>query len=299
MMGHIYVLFALFGGLLKGFTSKKLSNDVKTFGDSVFMNFIRMLFCVAIGFTFIGLSGDFGAVGLNVSDLWVYLFSAVSLAGFLVSYLFAFKVSAYMYTNTFTMLGSFLTCLLEAIIYNTEIRFNKWLGMIILLAAVYIMSQYNRDINNKMSLKGLFVLIFTAVCSALTDFSQKVFQKEIGLSANIFNLYTYLFTAAILLIVLLGLFVVNKNEKTEKTKKYGFKHIFACFIIAVGLYINTYSKTFAAATLSTAEIYPVLQGANLIASAVLAHILLKEKINRKSIAGMMLAFIGLVVMNVF
>ena len=51
--------------------------------------------------------------------------------------------------------------------------------------------------------------------------------------------------------------------------------------------------------LSTAEIYPVLNGSNLICSAILANILFKEKIAKKSIIGMALAFVGTVLINLF
>ena len=61
---------------------------------------------------------------------------------------------------------------------------------------------------------------------------------------------------------------------------------------------NSLSKTTAANYMSSAEIYPVLQGANLIASSILAQILLKEKINKKSILGMICSFIGLLVMHI-
>lgn len=61
--------------------------------------------------------------------------------------------------------------------------------------------------------------------------------------------------------------------------------------------MNSYSKTLAAVHLTAAEIYPVLQGANLIASAVLAQLFLKEKITLRSLAGMACAFVGLMLIK--
>ena len=68
---------------------------------------------------------------------------------------------------------------------------------------------------------------------------------------------------------------------------------------AAAQFLNSYSKTLAARELSAAEIYPVLQGANLIASAVLARILLKEPITKRCILGITLAFIGVILMKLF
>ncbi len=67
--------------------------------------------------------------------------------------------------------------------------------------------------------------------------------------------------------------------------------------MAVAFYVNTTCKTFAAKFLTAAQIYPVIQGANLICSALLSQILLKEKITLKSVVGMSCALVGLLIMN--
>lgn len=296
-MGYFYLALALAGGLIKGFAGKKVSNDVDNFKDCVFINLLRMFFCAVIGFLFFCIGGDFHLMQITAQNLPIYILSAVSMVAFCVSYMFAYKVSAYMYLSIFGMLGSVITCFLGHFIYDENIGINKWIGMVILLSAVVIMSKYNRDIKSKVSKKGIFILILAAISSSLADFSQKIYVNEIGQDAKIFNFYTYAFGCFLLLMILP--FTRGSLKKENGISLYDFKHIFICILISIGLYLNTYSKTFAAGYLSTAEIYPVLQGANLIASAVLAQILLKEKINKKSIIGTSCAFIGLVVMHVF
>lgn len=296
MIGYFYLTLALIGGLIKGFAGKKVSNDVDNFKDCIFINLLRMFFCACLGFLFFSISGDFEILKITAQNLPIYLFSAVSMVSFCVSYMFAYKFSAYMYLSIFGMLGTVFTCFLSRIIYAERISIYKWVGMVILLLAVIIMSKYNRDVKTEMDKKGILILIFAAISSSFADFSQKVYVNEIGEDAKVFNLYTYLF-ASILLLVILP-FAHGSLKKKNGTTLYDFKHIFICLIIALGLYINSYSKTYAAGYLSSAEIYPVLQGSNLIFSAVLAHILLKEKINKKSIIGISCAFIGLLVMHV-
>ena len=121
MVGYIYVFYALVGGLLKGFASKKISNDIHSFRDCVYVNFIRMVFCIFIGIAVIMVSGDFGMLRLEVRSLWFYLFSASSLVAFCICFLFAYRVSAYMYLSTFTMLGTVITCFLDYAVYDAKI----------------------------------------------------------------------------------------------------------------------------------------------------------------------------------
>ena len=49
-MGYLYLFLALVGGLVKGFSEKKISGDVHTLKDCFFVNFLRVLFCAAISF---------------------------------------------------------------------------------------------------------------------------------------------------------------------------------------------------------------------------------------------------------
>lgn len=295
-MGYLYLTLALAGGLLKGFAGKRISNDVENFKDCVFVNFLRMLFCAVIGFIFICFEGNFSSLEITAQNLPVYIFSAISMLAFCVSYMFAYRASAYMYLSIFGMLGSIFTCFLSNFVYKEPIGINKWIGMFIILAAVAIMSKYNKDIKVKSPKLSIVILIIAALSSSFADFSQKIYVNEIGQHPKAFNFYTYIF-GAIILLMLLPL-LKGSLKKSDTVCLYNTKHIFICALISIGLYLNSYSKTFAASYLTSAEIYPILQGANLIASAILAHILLKEKISGKSVAGMCCAFAGLLVMNV-
>lgn len=295
-MGYLFLSLALAGGLIKGFAGKKISGNVDGFKDCIFVNLLRVLFCCIIGFLLICISGDFSSLTLSLSNLPIYIFSAISMSAFCVSYMFAYKVSAYMYLSIFGMLGSIFTCFLGSIVYNEQIKLNKWFGMVILLIAVLIMSKYNKEIIRKQNKAAIIILIIGAISSSLADFSQKIYMNEIGENPKVFNFYTYLF-ATLLLLILLP-FAKGKLRKESGESLYNKKYIAICGIISLGLYLNSYSKTFAASYLTTAEIYPVLQGANLIASAILASILLKEKITNKSVLGMLCAFLGLIIMNV-
>ncbi|MBQ7901188.1 MAG: EamA family transporter, partial [Clostridia bacterium] len=116
-----------------------------------------------------------------------------------------------------------------------------------------------------------------------------------AMEPRVFNFYTYAFSAILLSVMLIfGL----KGNKRESASIVSFANIAGCAAIAVCLYINSFSKTLAAGYLTSAQIYPVLQGSNLICSALLARILFNEKITAKSVAGMVCAFAGLMIMNI-
>jgi len=294
-MGYLYLFIALVAGLAKGFCGKTVSRDMQNFKECTFINLMRMMFCASIGFLLAAFNGSFSDFSVPLGQLWVYLLAAVSMTTFCVCWMYAYQNEAYMFLSIFTMLGTIVTCLLDYVLYRTPIRISQWIGMLILLSAVLVMSFYNKGIKGKLSKKGLFILILGSIGSAVADFSQKIYAREIGESAQVFNFYMYAFGFLLLLVM----YLCFRGKTTPKLQPvlYGKKYLWIYFTMSFCLYLNSVSKTVAAQFLTSAQIYPVLQGANLIASALMAHVLFKEKMNIKAILGMTIAFVGLMVMH--
>ena len=296
MIGYLYLAIALFAGLAKGFCGKQTSRDMQTFRDCLFINFMRMLFGALVGFLLVLPSGGIGALAFGGFELFIYALGGISITVFSVLWMYAYKEDAYVFLNIFTMLGSIVTCLLGLIVYGDKVKWNQWLGMALLLLAVVIMSKYNKQLKGRLSLKSILILVFGCLGSAVADFSQKVYMREVGKSVAAYNFYIYLF-AFLSLAIFVGIFLAKEKGFKVTPVISSKKSILVYFAMAFFLFLNTSSKTLAAGELTTAQIYPVLQGANLICSALMAHILFKEKTNVKSISGMAIAFAGLLIMN--
>jgi multidrug transporter EmrE-like cation transporter len=73
---------------------------------------------------------------------------------------------------------------------------------------------------------------------------------------------------------------------------YGF-----ILVMAACLFGHSFLNTLAANELSAAELYPLSQGAALILSTAMASVFFGEKIKPRLIIGIVLAFAGLLVMN--
>ncbi|MBQ7879820.1 MAG: EamA family transporter [Clostridia bacterium] len=296
MIGYLYLSGALAAGLAKGFCGKKISGAMHSFKDCVFINAARMLFCVAIGFLFVLFEWNFSSLRLDWKSLGVYLLSAAGMTAFCVCWMYAYKQDAYVFLNIFTMLGSVITCFLSFLVYKESIAWNEWLGMAILLCAVVIMSKYNKEMKGKITPLGLAILTIGCLGSAVTDFSQKAYMRSVGESAAAFNFYTYLIGFLILAVLQLAT-NAKKDGVVLSTAVKDKRHILAYFFMSLFLFLNTALKTLAAGVLGSAQIYPVLQGANLILSGLMAHFLFKERASVKSIVAMALAFCGLLIMN--
>lgn len=289
-MGYLFLTLALVGGLGKGFLGKFISNDVNNFSECIAINALRMFFCSIIGTAFVLFTS-----GLQIVTgyaLFISLLSAISMSTFCVCWLYAYKTEAYMFLSVFTMLGTVITCLLSRIFLRETIKPLQWLGMVLVLVAIYIMSLYNKSISGKFTLKGIAILLIGCSGAAVADFCQKLWVINVKLDGTVFNFYMYLFSYLILLLILI--ITPKAKQQINITNK---KYVAICFFISAFLYMNSFSKTIAAVFLPSAQIYPVLQGANIICSALLARILLKEKITVKSVIGMVIAFVAIIIMK--
>ena len=143
--------------------------------------------------------------------------------------------------------------------------------------------------------KGIAILLLCGLFSGVTDFSQKIYAARTNHDAGVYNLCTYAVSIALLMIIELYIDLCFSKSK-EKARIPEKRALIYIALMSLFLFINSYMKICAAALLSASQVYLVLQGANLILSSVMAWIFFKERINKNSIIGILLAFLGVVCM---
>lgn len=294
-MGYLFLACALMAGLTKGFCGKKTSSFVSEYKDAVFSNMIRMFLCIIIGFGFVIVQNGIGSLLVDTKTLLISLMSGVFTSLFVVTWLLLVKKGAYMTLDVFLTIGVIIPLALCYVFYGEKVTLMQILGLGILLVAVCVMCSYNNSIKEKINASTLGLLLLCGASSGLADFSQKLYIKETVVpKISVFNFYTYVVSFVVL--VLVYLFAKNKDKQTASDSKKLFKSIWGyIFVMSLCLFLNSYFKTMAALHLDSAQLYPINQGAALILSSVMAAIFFKERINIKSIIGMILTFIALII----
>ena len=292
-MGYIFTAFVLLAGLTKGFCGKKISGEVSTVKGTFYMNMLRMLICVAVGF-FIVLVNRESSFEIDVKTLMITVVSGVSTALFVVSWIFCVRNGAYVMIDVFLMLGGGLTIALCKIFFNETVFLNQLIGFLLLVIASYIMCSYSSNIKGSFSFSSFLLLFFCGIFNGLTDFSQKWFihSKPTG-DVGVFNFYTYLFAVIILFI---SFIIANKTEKAQNDGK-SLKVFLVICVMAVCLFAYSYFKTMAAKYIPAAILYPLTSGAAIVLSAVMASAFFKEKITPKCVLGITIAIVAIIVMN--
>lgn len=296
-MGYLFVTAALTAGAVKGYCGKRTSGFMNKTSDAVFINMIRMFFCIAIGFAVIAFQGNISLIAADAKTIAISFASGIMTAFFVISWLISVKQSAYMMLDVFLMLGVIVTIICSFFAFGEPIRINQWIGFAVLIIAVGLMCSYNNKIKAKLTPRSVFLLAVCGISNGLADFSQKAFVKLAAGSSAVFNFYTYVFAGLFLAAVYLA--AKSKEESSEKPSGI-FKSIFPYIaVMSLCLFANSFFKTLAASYLTSAELYPLNQGMGLILSSIMAAVFFKEKLTFKCILGMVLAFAALLLINLF
>ena len=297
-MGYLFLTISLLAGATKGYCGKKTSGYVQGYKDAMFANTIRMMFCILIGFGMILFDGNIHKIVPSVSLLAVSALSGITTSVFVVCWVISVKKGAYMMLVVFLRLGVLVPILAGKIFFEESIKVTQWIGIGILFIAVYIMCSYNNSIKEKITITSLVLLIICGVANGLTDFSQKLFMKMEGNTPiSVFNFYTYIFSA----LTLFAFYNVFRKmeQKDGEEKGSGIKKIFGyVLVMSICLFANSYFKTKAAGYLDSVQLYPLSQGASLIISTGMSALLFRERLTLKCVIGVLISFVGLIVLNV-
>ena len=122
-------------------------------------------------------------------------------------------------------------------------------------------------------------------------------------SKTVYNFYIYIFAASALSIFFLVYALGAKNRETLTVRSIGKntkKALPFIAIMAVCLFTATFLQTVAANDyqMPSQILYPIMKGGGLIGSLVVAALFFGEKFTKKSITGVALALVGIVLMNV-
>lgn len=299
MLGYLFLALALLAGVIKGYCGKKSGGTLVLASDAMLVNTVRMLACIIIGVALIALGNDWSSLTLDPTVIWISALSGVCTSLFVVSWLLAIRTGAFMMVDVFLLMGVLIPLVVCAIFFDEPIIPIQWIGIAVLIIAGYVMCSYNAKLKGKMTLKAFLMLLLCAASYGCTDLSQKLFVNLSPVNDNsVFQFYTYIF-AALTLVICSLVFRSHEKKTNELRSPIAVVKPIAIYVgvMAICLYANSYFKTAAATYLDAAQIYPLSQGGALVLAMIMAAIFFKEKITLRSIIGVVLCAVALLMIN--
>ncbi len=316
-MLYIVLLSALLCLTIKGYCGKRLSCFVRDTGDTYLFNLLRMLFCIIIGIALVFLEQSQSFLLPEGKMIAICMLSGFSNAAFLVCWMLAIRKNSMVSVDVSLTLGSLIPSILCMILFAEPISITKMLGFGLIVLATAILGSGKKK-ESRSGLLGAILLTLAAVGDGMSGFAQQLYKQyytETGSHANgifypktIFHLYTYLFAALLLLLILVyyRIFMAKKANATENSEVK--RSVFAISpravthiaIMAICLFAANYFQTVATGDygMSSQMLYPIIKGGCLITVNFTAMLCFGEKITRRTIAGSLVALCGIVSMSI-
>ena len=297
-MGYLFLMLSVFCGTVNGYCGKKTSGKMNTFRDATLVNTLRMVLAMAVGFVIIAMSGNIGRIVPTPTLIGITAFTGAMLGLYATLWLVVVKTGAYMMMDVFQTAAVLVPIVLSFFFFGDEIYFNQWIGFAILLVAAIVMCSYNNSIKEKITFKSLAVLLLAALTCGLQSFGPRMLKHwATDVPTAVYNFYVYIFAALTLLLCFL--FISPKRDEKNTGEKLKVTSIFGYLIaMSVSLFANSFFGASATrAGLSPMQQYPLNYGSSLILASLMASLLFKEKLTVKCVVGMVLTFVGLIVIN--
>ncbi len=298
MIEVIFLAGILFLRVLQKISSKAISNDTPS--DVAGLggyNAISM-----------GISAAFALVLLlfrfSVTDFtqlpplgWIIaLATGITICISSVCSILAMRGSSILLNSLFGMAGLLIPTVSGVFILGQTIMPLQWIGMLLLFVAALFLASSSKRTNGKITVKTTLLLFGSMLANGSTMLLQVLYKTYVPTgSVLVYSFLQFAMTAVILFVFAAALFKKEKRPFFVPNKKLmGFT------VVAAGVLFGiSQLSTMASAVIPVAVLFPISDGGGMVISALVADIVYKEKLNFKSIVGIITGIEAIIFVKLF
>ncbi len=276
----MWIAFAFGSALFAGITSILAKIGIKN-TDSTAIRTIVILF---FSWLMVFITGSFGGIGSVSSKTLIFLIlSGLATGGSWLCYFKALRIGDVNKVTPVDKSSTVLTMLLAFIILGEEISILKAVCMVLIGAGTYLMI-VKKETDKEAKGKGwLFYAVLSAVFASLTSILGKI-----GISGVDSNLGTAIRTIVVLIMAWIMVFVTKKQGELKKIDRKSM--VFICLSgLTTGLSWLCYYK---ALQDGQASVVVPIDKLSILVTVAFSYIVLKEKLTKKSAAGLAMITAG-------
>ncbi len=279
----MWIAFAFGSALFAGITSILAKIGIKN-TDSTAATAIRTIVILFFSWLMVFITGSFGGIGSISSKTLIFLIlSGLATGGSWLCYFKALRIGDVNKVTPIDKSSTVLTMLLAFIILGEEISILKAVCMVLIGAGTYLMI-VKKETDKEAKGKGwLFYAVLSAVFASLTSILGKI-----GISGVDSNLGTAIRTIVVLIMAWIMVFVTKKQGELKKIDRKSM--VFICLSgLTTGLSWLCYYK---ALQDSQASVVVPIDKLSILVTVAFSYIVLKEKLTKKSAAGLAMITAG-------
>lgn len=279
----MWIAFAFGSALFAGVTSILAKIGIKN-TDSTAATAIRTVVILFFSWLMVFITGAFGGIGgISAKALIFLMLSGLATGGSWLCYFKALQIGDVNKVTPVDKSSTVLTMLLAFIILGEELSILKVICMILIGAGTYLMI-VKKETDKEVKGRGwLFYAVLSAVFASLTSILGKI-----GISGVDSNLGTAIRTIVVLIMAWVMVFVTKKQDELKKID--GKSMAFICLSgLTTGLSWLCYYK---ALQDGQASIVVPIDKLSILVTVAFSYIVLKERLTKKSFAGLAMITAG-------
>ncbi len=231
---------------------------------------------------FAGDAGDFGLTALGISAL-----GSLALAVSIYCSLEAMKNGAIILVSLASSAGLLLPCIF-GIFMVFEPLWND--------SIAYLLAGYSKRLTGSFTTKTLLLLLGGMLSNGLIMIAQKMFSKYLpDASVSVFSFLSFGLAGLAMLILLLPQLINKKGREkfaSLPAAAWGYGAV-----LSVALLIINQLATLAGRVIPSAIMFPINDGGGTIIAALTASVCFGEKLTMRSVAGLALGIVSLIIIN--
>lgn len=280
----MWILFSLGAAFFAGITAIFAKIGVEKV-DSSLATAIRTIIILVLSIIVVFLVGSFDEINkLDFKTTIFLVLSGISTSLLWLSYFKALQLGNINKVAPIDKTSIILTLILSLIFLNEKITIIKIVSMILILVGTVLMVGKSYEIiNNKWIIYAIYTAIFTSLTTIL---------GKIGINNVESNLGTLIRTIVVFIIIWSYILITKKQTKIKKITKKSL-----LFIILSGITTCfSWLCYFKALQQGEASLVFPIEKLSIVITVIISSIFLHEKINLKSILGLLFIIVGTLIL---
>lgn len=279
----MWVAFAFGSALFAGVTSILAKIGIKN-TDSTAATAVRTIIILLFSWLMVFVTGQAGGISdISGKTLTFLILSGLATGGSWLCYFKALRIGDVNKVTPVDKSSTVLTMLLAFIILGEKIDLLKAVCIILIGAGTYLMI-VKKETDKEVKGRGwLFYAVLSAVFASLTSILGKI-----GISGVASNLGTAIRTVVVLIMAWIMVFVTKKKDELKKIDRKSM--VFICLSgLTTGLSWLCYYK---ALQDGQASVVVPIDKLSILVTVAFSYIVLKEKLTKKALLGLVLITAG-------
>ena len=287
-MATVLILLILVIRVVQNFFNKKTSSLFPNtlYGQAMWMVLLfgcsSLLAMLTLVFQTDEITFDWITVGFAVLSGFTLVFAQLCS-------MLAMQSGTMVITMVFSTAGLIVPCVFGVLFFNEKMTLWQWSGILIFIAASFVLAASAKDIHQNFSFKTVLLLLGAFFANGGTAVCQKslTYVNPEG-SITLFSLLSFVVPTMVFVLFLFFPFQAEKREPLNR------KIYLPTVFLAIAMFLMNQIVTVATNYVPTSMLFTIPGAGNNIIAAVMAALLFKEKMTLKSMIGLTLSVLSLI-----